>query len=374
MIIVFPMLVSRAVSENSIPGISKSLENWLIIHNQDLIINSMNESPQGKRLGRLFKTKKGFVLKEEFSTLSEALPPGAKPSGDKKTTTASAPSKKEDPQKQWHDDRKKKQNKQKYKEDEDGEEDNPDKRKWENEKRAAAKASAKLQVNDMKSISLEPTYMNIEKSDKYGNKTTEFLGIKVIPVRVKSDVKLSHLILQDAKLGTIQAGLISFGRKWLRWFYRLFDKWTQKYRILGGLTASGDPRRDIIMGRTGMKPKSETFLVLSKQEDIDDYFLNNINRINRLFKMGWGNFIVTDDIARSAYFCMKSFRGMCNVIPYAMMYQYLGQSKAYESMEDAKKANSSIFKIGPRFSKLVGEWKVEQKLGKYSHLNEDIKK
>ena len=69
---------------------------------------------------------------------------------------------------------------------------------------------------------------------------------------------------------------------------------------------------------------------------------------------------------------MKSFRGVCTAVPYAMMYQYLGQSKAYESMEDAKKANSSIFKISKSFSKVVGEWKVDQKLYKYSQLNEDV--
>ena len=117
----------------------------------------------------------------------------------------------------------------------------------------------------------------------------------------------------------------------------------------------------------------DTYLILSKQEDIDDYFLDNVNRLNRLYKMGWGNFVVADDIARVAYFCMKDFRGLCNAVPYAMMYQYLGQSKAYESMEDAKKANSSIFKIGPRFTKLIGEWKVDQKLLKYIKLNEGSK-
>ena len=117
----------------------------------------------------------------------------------------------------------------------------------------------------------------------------------------------------------------------------------------------------------------KSFIVLSKQEDVDETFLDNIQKINRLFKMGWSNFVIADDIGRQAFFCMTKFRGMCTAVPYAMMYQYLGQSKAYESMEDAKKANSSIFKVGKSFSRVIGEWRTLNKLDKYSQLNEGDK-
>lgn len=410
MIIVFPILVSRAVSENSIPGIAKTLENYLIVNKQDLIINSMNDSPQSRSIGRMFRSKKGFAIKEDVDLISEAIPDDAEKTDHKKDPHGPADAEWErlDKEraalaKQYEElnskiadieareakvksgeakatlDREKflyqqkrdaiKDKMEQIKDLEQKIKDQKENEKAEKEK-AARKASAKVQVSDMKSVSLEPTYMTIEKTDKDGNRSTEFLGIKVIPMRVKSDAKLSHLILQDTKLNTLSAGLVAVGRSIMRWFYRLFDKWTYRLRILGGLTASGDPRRDIIMGRTGMGKGSETFLVISKQEDVDDYFLDNVNKINRLYKMGWGNFVVADDIGRVAYFCMQSFRGLCNAVPYAMMYQYLGQSKAYESMEDAKKANSSIFKIGPRFTKLIGEWKVERKLNKFSQLNE----
>jgi hypothetical protein len=364
MIIVFPMLVSRAVSENSIPGIAKTLENYIIINKQDLIINSANAAnkKQGGVVGRLIKAG-GSLLLGEGEIFDEAgTPPGSGPgtkgkgSPTSSTKTAATSTSVDD-----EDEERMKELKRR-------------KAEWEEETRKAKKASISAKASDAKSISLEPTYLNIERQDKYGNKTTTFLGIKVVPIRVKSDVKLSHLILYDSKMSSLVFLSVSIGRKITRTFYHMIDKWVRRlsFGLAGGTTPSGDPRRDIIMGRTGMGKGSESFIVLSKQEDIDEFFLDNIGRLNRLFRMGWGNFIVADDIGRTAYFCMKKFKGMCNAIPYAMMYQYLGQSKAYETMEDAKKANSSIFKISPkRFSKVIGEWVVEHKLDKYSHLSED---
>ena len=83
MIIVFPMLVSRAVSENSIPGIAKTLENYIIVHKQDMIMSSVNNSPQRSTLGILAWAAGGFKLNaskvKEDVDLSEALPSGAQP-------------------------------------------------------------------------------------------------------------------------------------------------------------------------------------------------------------------------------------------------------------------------------------------------------
>ena len=365
MIIVFPMLVSRAVSENSIPGIAKTIENYIIVNYQDMIINNKDIKKQSKMFGKI-SYKGGNLFIKESEDLLEAVPPGSSsgtkgkgttPSIQKKTSNDNV--KKSDEEKDYY---KEKIKQLKSQSDESAKE--------KLKKKLAKKASVDVKLGDAKSISLEPTYITIEKSDKDGNKSVSFIGIKVIPIRIKSDVKLSHLLLYDTKLKALTAGTLIFGRFIMRKAYGLFDRWTHRLK-LGGVTPSGDPRRDIIMGRTGMGKGSETFIVLSKQEDVDEIFLDNIQKINRLFKMGWGNFVIADDIGRSAYFCMKNFRGMCSVVPYAMMYQYLGQSKAYETMEDAKKASSSIFKVGKRFSKVLGEWRTINKIYKYSQLNED---
>jgi hypothetical protein len=161
--------------------------------------------------------------------------------------------------------------------------------------------------------------------------------------------------------------MVALGRKITAYFYRLFDKWTKRYRILGGLTPSGDPRRDIIFGRTGLKGGG--FIVLSKTDDIDETFLSNISRINRLFKMGWGNIIIADDINRQVYFCMQQYKGVCNAISYSMMYQNFGMTKVYDDLEDAKRKNSSLFKIKRPFSKVVSEWITEYRYLKY--ISED---
>jgi len=397
------MLVSRAVSENSIPGIAKTVENYIMVNLQNIVIGNKGM----KSNNSLFKTLKlvsgRLSLKEgEYATISEAsFPSGGTATGHKtgkqtpdeeikrleqeieklKQLADRAETEKEKLAHQKTMDQKREEQKELERlrdirdklKDKKEEKAKAKKDKQEEEKKLAKAAKAEVKASDMKSISLEPTFMEITKTNRDGTTEKQFLGIKVIPMRVKSDVKLSHLLLYDTKMDVLKAGVVAFGRFVTRIAYRIFDKWTRYLRLLGGLAPSGDPRRDIIMGRTGMGKESETFIVLSKQEDVDETFLDNVNKINRLFKMGWGNFVIADDIGRVAYFCMKRFKGMCTAVPYAMMYQYLGQSKAYETMEDAKKANSSIFKVRKSFSRVLGEWRTTNKLDKYSQLNEGDK-
>jgi len=410
MIIVYPMLVSRAVSENSIPGIAKTVENFIIINRQADIINNVNATKKRSTIGRLFSIGGRLMMKEDEDLSEAGIPPGTGGSTGSKADRIKqmddlAKKEKEAAEKYKEADEKIKKadekmnkaqdaeekkkaakekvdlerEKQDYKRERDIADDElktiERERKFEKEdqeklEKNARKASAKVDVSDMKSITLEPTYMTVEHSDKHGNKSSSFIGVKVVPIRVKSDVKLSHLLLYDTQVNSLFAITLKYGRVFTRKFWAFFDRWTSRFRI-GGLTPSGDPRRDIIMRRTGMGKESETFIVLSKQEDVDEFFLDNIQKINRLFNMGWGNFVIADDIGRTAWFCMERFNGMCNSVPYAMMYKHLGQEKAYETMEDARKANSSIFKIKKSFSRVVGECKAELKLDKYSMLSED---
>jgi len=390
-IVVYPMLVSRAVSENSIPGIAKTVENFILVKYQEELINNINAAEKSR--GGVFSSL-GKLMMNEDENLSEAIPPGTGgPTGSKAEREDETSKKLKDINDKLKDinDKLKKSNtsaadkeklekdKQIYQRQRDEKEDEikaidrmwkEKDRIWDEKDKAAKKSSAKVAVSDMKSITLEPTYMTIETSDKFGNKSNRFVGVKVVPIRVKADVKLSHLLLYDTKVSALFAVSLKMGRSIMRRFWSFFDKWTSRFRI-GGLTPSGDPRRDIIMRRTGMGKDSATFIVLSKQEDVDEFFLDNIQKINRLFRMGWGNFIIADDIARTAWFCMDQFNGMCSAVPYSMMYKHLGQEKAFETMEDARKANSSIFKISKSFSRIVGECKAELKLDKYSMLSED---
>jgi len=447
MIIVYPMLVSRAVSENSIPGIAKTVENFIMVNIQNEVMSNKGLRQQTKGTFSRIAGAAGKLMFREGVELNEAIPPGSGP-GSKSKSQQMYDEEHDRLNQQWRDleDKQKDVEKQldevkkridqangaeeknrlarekqalereKYEyqqkqdqikqdqkriDDEMRRQEREDERdfrtaekekeryerssekekerfedkiskakeKAEEEAKLARSAKAEVRVSDMKSINLEPTYMEIMTTRADGSTGRDFLGVKVIPIRVKSDVKLSHLLLFDTQINALFAVSLALGRKIMRKFWSFFDRWTSRLRI-GGLTPSGDPRRDIIMGRTGMKDGSKTFIVLSKQEDVDEFFLDNIQKINRLYRMGWDNFVIADDIARTAWFCMKEFRGMCNAVPYAMMYKYLGQEKAYETMEDAKKANSSIFKISKKFSRIIGECKAEALLYKYSQLSE----
>jgi len=188
------------------------------------------------------------------------------------------------------------------------------------------------------------------------------IGIKVVPMRVISDSKLSYLILSDLKMGSIRTAFVSFGRKILRFLYSFISK---------GEAPTGDPRKDILMSRTGLK--GNAFVVIDKHHDVDESLISNPKAIKKLFKLSWGNLIITDDIQKQASFCMKKFKGICNVVPYGMMYQALKQKDVYDDLEDARKKAGSLFKYKKRFSKVIGEMVADKKLMDYYFLREEFK-
>jgi hypothetical protein len=380
MVIVFPMLVSQSVSENVIPGIAKSVEGYLIINHMSDIM----ETPEVRTLGNVkgFRTtKKGWFAREGVE-LSEAsrddyIPPGSGSKGKTQTKGGGMVSKLDvksrdlERMKQQRDELEKRRDYLEKKK-RDQERETREKEEWERRKeeedarKRETRATANVRVSDYKTLSLEPSYVLVEITTPSGALRKEFVGVKVVPYRVNSSEKLSRLIMHDTQVNALNAMMVTFGRKVIRGFYRLLDKWTGRIKS-GSLTVSGDPRRDIIMARSGQKGLG--IIVLSRTEDVDEKFLQNYSRVNRLFKMGWGNIVVADDITRTAYFCMKDYKGVCSAVNYAMMYQTLGQLKVYDSLEDAQRQNSSLFKISKRISKVFSEWVTDYKRSKY--ISED---
>jgi len=341
MIVVYPMIVSNAVSENTLPALGKMLEQYILVYMQNDVLSSINGKYGGPRPQLRYKIKGNKIIGESIN-LNEGIPPD-----DFNEAPGTKQPKKEKETKETK-----------------TKEDKPDDRKLklDNEKLKLAKAKeareiakhAKIRIDvSDKTISIEPTYMTIE-TDDFG---TQFVGIKIIPYRVKSDAKLSHLLMHDIQIKGITAKLIPLGRKIMGRMLRVTHK--------GPVT--GDPKKDIIYRTTGHK--GETFVVLEKNNDVDEHFLENTRKINRLFKLGWGNFIIADDVLQIAYFCMRANRGMCQGMSYRMMYKTLGQSGVYEDLEDIRKQNSSLFKMKKtRFSKLLGESKIQEKLIKYQGI------
>lgn len=369
MVIVFPMLVSQSVSENVIPGITKTIEGYLIVNNMSDIMDSPEIKGTGlfkgfRKKGKSWVAKEGVNLLEITDEKRDEIIGTGGTKEQRKDEEDRLRQQKLDQEKR---ERERKKDEREERKEKSREEEYQRKKKEEELRQKETKATAKITTSDYKSISLEPSYITVETTLKSGAVKRELVGVKVIPYRVHSSEKLSRLIMHDIQLKNLNAMMISFGRKVMRWFYTLLDKWTGRLKM-GGITMSGDPRRDVIMSRTGKKGLG--IIVLDKNEDIDERFLQNISKINRLFKMGWGNIIVADDVSRNAYFCMRKFGGTCQVLNYSMMYQNLGQLKVYDSLEDARRQNSSLFKISKRASKVFSEWKIEDKLLKY-HISGD---
>lgn len=271
-------------------------------------------------------------------------------------------------QDKFADDKKERERKRLEDEKKKAEEDEADKKKKaeeEAEKDARAGVSS-INISDNKALSIEPSTIEVNYTDRNGYSKPYSLGVKVIPFRVKSEAKLSRLIMHDTNLKWFSATLISLGRKITRRVWGFVDRWAANLK-LGGLIPSGDPRRDIVMSRSGYKGGG--YIVLNKTYDIDESFLNNVKKINRLYKMGWGNIIIVDNVNRMAYFCLKEFKGVCTAISFAMIYHNFKALQVYDSLEDATRQSSSIFKIKKQFSKVVAEWIVDYKRAKY--LSED---
>lgn len=326
MVTIYPMLISNAVSENVIPGIAKTLESYIIVHNMDDVLSN----PSGPRQLN-YKIKSGRIFAKESEDLSEAIPPGSQP-GTKGKGQAQLPAPPDDEEEE----------------------------EKEKEAKKAGKEKTKVNISD-RGITLEPTYMTVEVAKADGSIGTEFIGVKVVPLRVKSDSKLLDMLMYDHQMRAFQAAMVSKGRKILSYAYRIIDKWTGR---LGARVPTGDVRQDAVLGRSGFKGKP--FIVVDKGQDFDESFFSKPARINRLFKMGWGNIVIVDSINRQAYFCLKQLRGTCSILSFSMIYQNLGQLKVYETLEDAKRQNSSLFKMGPKLSRVLGECMSELKQDRYN--------
>jgi hypothetical protein len=352
MIVVYPMMASKSISENTLPGIAKMLEAYIAVYMQDEILYTLNTQARNMKTPKMkYKIKRGRILGESLD-LSEGAPP------PELELDVEPGTKEEEERKRKEEVARKKRDKEKQEIQKD-----MGNATYEREKEAQEKTIEKaeeelkskgrkvdLRVSD-KSISIEPTKIQIH-TDQYG---TQILGIKVVPYRVKSDVKLSHLITHDMSLKTMDALVVRLGRIVMGYILRFLHR---------GQTVTGSPKHDIIYRTTGQKGK--TFVALDKNNDVDEYFLSKTSKINRLFKLGWGNFVLCDDVLQIAHFCLQSSKGMCEAMSYRMLYKTLGQSGIYEDLEDLKKQNSSIFKVSrKRFSKILGEAKSDEKLFNY---------
>ena len=395
MIVVYPVIVSRAVGENIIPGICKMLENYLVVYSMDDILGNIKST---RKVNYKIRGKKLFESDLSPVVLSEIDPwylPGNKDPEDmsrdeveqeklriqqaqaqwdeEKAAAKSERDRKEIELKQQDADRRERELDHKIKSDQDRAERDKDKATRDKEKdrkededkkklKAAGNKAASADVTDMKSVSLEPTFIKVKMADG----GTDFIGVKVVPIRVKSEAKLSHLLVNDLSLGFIRGSIIGIGRKIFRWFYLKIGR----SKTID--TPTGDPRKDMFYARTGLQ--GNAFVLLDKNEDIDATLYSNPKMVVKLFGLSWGNMMLADDINRKVYFCMKKFKGMCTMIPYSMIYQTLGQKQVFDDLEDARQKSGALFKRkGVSLQKIASEHHAQFKLDSYQYISEDSK-
>lgn len=455
MIVIYPMLVSRAVGPNVIPGICKMIENYIMLYSMDDVLSEvriqakMNYKIKGKKimesdhsslLGEADPwfdpgTKKDYSLddpagmdrdelerekvkiqqaKHQMDQQQQDLENEYKKAEEERKRAEEQRKQAEEQRKQAKDSReiedakrkeedakrkevesklkiksaKDKKQELKLKQDDaerrdkeldhritmdlerskrdtarDLEQREKDRKEEEDKKKAEkeGKKAAKATITDLKSVSLEPS--SIKVANKDGSES--IIGVKVVPIRVKSDAKLSHLMVNDLKFGFIRSTFIAVGRKVMRWMYQKLG--SQDYDV-----ATGDIRKDMFMARTGLK--GNAFVVLSKDEDIDTVLFSQPKKIQKLFSLSWGNMIMADDINRVAYFCMKKFKGLCSMIPYGMIYQTLGQTQVFDDLEDVRRKSGAVFKRKPtKMKKVFAEQHSQIKLSDYQYVSEDSK-
>jgi len=298
------MLVSSNVQSHVLPGIAKVLEKYTLTYQLSEIIQNAKSLSKGQKLTY---TGGRFKLSENADLINEA-----------KGDPLSQP-----PQ----------------------------------EEKSGEKASVRVDMPTFNTLSLEPTWIKVDT-----HMGTSMIGIKVVPFPVVSDANLINLITSDFYKNWFPAQMSRVGRSIVRGMYTAL----RKIPILRGFTPgiSGDPRKDIIFSRTFHA--RNIFLVLNSM-DIGSDFFERTNKINQLYKLGWKSFVITDDVNKRAFFCMKEFKGMCSAVQYNFMYATIGNEhgKVFDALEDVKKSSSPFFKLSTKASKIVAEQYVANKINKF---------
>jgi len=372
MVKLYPTLIANSVSKNIIPGILKSIERYAMIYRMGDILKQARKDLGVEAIYRKVGSKSKIVVKEtedqlinflakEF--LTEQGPYGRYPGSGTKGPSQTSPYTQSQNQQQ--------------KDEEDAYEYNEKLkdverqafRKKKGEQAAmpdsAQNASVSIGPYDMTSLMLEPSWMKIDMETKDGAKHSGVIGIKAVPIAVKSDAQLSHLIMWDQQIGKLMTLIIRMGRPIEGIFYRTWRNTVGKF--FGSSGISGNPFKDIVLKRTiiGTKGADDIFLVLN-QADLPADFASRAKDIRKLFKLSWESFCIADDVNRRVAFCMKQFKGMCSIIPYSMLYQTLGQARVFEDMEDVRRTSGNLFKTNKNLKKVIGESMAQKKLEEFT--------
>jgi hypothetical protein len=321
MIIIYPMLTSESVSPNILPGLVKTIEKYILVYNTDSLLKVAGGTSAGDIISTgAAITQTAIALAAGKDNRIEDVDPIVEDEKLIETSKLPAPpmSNKERLQKAADIAGKVGQS---VKGVEDKMKNTP----------------TRVDFPRGEAVSLEPTYIHITTKKK----GLQVLGVKVIPFQVKSGENMADLLMQDAKLKKLESLQAIYGRKIARVFNRIMRKPYLSPSQNNPIT--GDPTKDVLYANTR---HGENIFVCMSQLDLENSdFLKSPGTVQKLHKLGWASFVLTDDVNRRATFCMKEFNGMCSVLPYGFIYASLGKehAKVYEDLEDVKGASSPFF-------------------------------
>ena len=219
-------------------------------------------------------------------------------------------------------------------------------------------------IKDIGSISIErPKESNISLEPTYSLATTSWgttiIGIKVIPVSVKSakGYSLAEMMATDLALPFFQTKLTEYKRSLIRFFWAV----CRGARIIPFLSRKSnqvitrDPEKDILLASTFHR--KYVFCLLNFADVQNSEFFREAGGINKLHNLGWNSIISADDVNQRIIWCMKEFHGLCSSTPYSFIYSTLGQThaKAFTDMETIKRSTSSIFARTKSLKSILGE-------------------
>jgi len=405
MIVLFPLLMSKSVSPNIIPGICKTLEKFILIYKLDSVLETINAAgiaAQGIQIAAtaatvlakkveegesLFQNHEELFLKDEntndfkslfinheefvnnlenynlFPNHMSILSEISKSDQEFFNNFDNDPKKVksyiygiEKSLKDRENDIKYQQSQieklKNYKNTNSVEKAAIDREKLrlDDEKAKLEKAKEFLKLLDSKTdakVDLEfhsQTSINIEPTYVTAStrKGTRIIGIKVVPFEINTDSNILKMMNTDLRLKGFEKLVNKHFRKGASLFYKMANKF--KLPKLSGGVINDDPEKAILFSST--QHGKNIFLLLNKS-DIENNIELNPNTVSNLFGMGWSSLIVADDINKRATFCMKEFNGMCSSVAYDFLYVSISRDahRVYANLEDVRKSASPFFKM-----------------------------
>jgi len=399
MIVTYPLIVSKTVNPNILPGVCKSLEKYVYTNKVDSVIEAANQSIKNQGIKdsvfialknidnkmqfrleniEVGKTIDNYLLEDwtlenwytDDEFLEEKKGPSQKVTSQVKkndpktgiqTSTTTSPKrsepekreKKDPPRNIKKDAFQKKQGEYEFQQ------------KYSNE-------APEFGRMDADSINTSPTWNTVR--DQQGN--TKAIGVKVIPFVIDNEQSLVKLMTIDRFRSKLSKNVHVQARKILRFMHRIANatwkrtigflfSWTgfvDKDLVKG--TVSKNWKNDIILQNTYFK--KNMFILLNKM-DLEDDFVKSASGVRKLFKLGWTSFIIADDINKVVTFCMEDYRGMCSMVNYGFLYaDSRSQSQVYSDIEDVRKSAGPLFRMKRRKKTMITDSLAQEKLDKYS--------